>query len=118
MKATEILCRSNITPEEQQEGFKEITSISKAVEDGEIVLGYDYTVKSIRVITGKFGQSAIVDVDEEHTIRLPKYVISMLEQIDGFTLNRDIPIDGMLKIKFYKYFNNTYNKDCYGVEFK
>ena len=21
-------------------------------------------------------------------------------------------------VKFYKYFNKTYNKDCYGVEFK
>lgn len=118
MKATEILCRSNITPEEQSEGFKEITSISNAVEDGELVLGCDYTVKSIRVITGKFGQSAIVDINEEHTIRLPKYVISMLEQIDGYTLNRDVPIEGTLKIKFYRYFNKTYNKDCYGVEFK
>lgn len=118
MKATEILCRSNIEPEEQREGFKEITSISKAVEDDEIVLGCGYPVKSIRVITGKFGQSAIADIDKEHTIRLPKYVISMLEQIDGYTLNRDVPIDGVLKVKFYKYFNKTYNKDCYGVEFK
>ena len=116
MKATEILCRSNITPEEQSEGFKEIVSISKALGEGEIILGCDYTVKSIRVITGKFGQSAIVDIDKEHTIRLPKYVISMLEQIDGYTLNRDIPIDGTLKIKFYRYFNKVYNKDCYGVE--
>lgn len=118
MKATEILCRSNITPEEQSEGFKEIISISKALGEGEIIFGCDYTVKSIRVITGKFGQSAIVDIDKEHTIRLPKYVISMLEQIDGYTLNRDIPIDGTLKIKFYGYFNKVYNKDCYGVEFK
>lgn len=118
MKATEILCRSNIEPEEQREGFKEITSISKAVDEGEIVLGCDYTIKSIRVITGKFGQSAIADIGEEHTIRLPKYVIAMLEQIDGYTLNRDVPIDGKLKVKFYKYFNKTYNKDCYGVEFK
>lgn len=117
MKAKDVLCRSNITPEEQSEGFKEITSISKATESNELMLETWYPVKSIRVITGKFGQSAIVDIGEPKNVRLPKYVIAMLEQIDGYTLNRDIPLYGDLRVKFYKYYNKVYEKDCYGVEF-
>lgn len=118
MKATEVLCRNNIDTQEQFEGFKEITSISKAVEAGEVECGVLYTIHSLRVITGKFGQSAIADIGMEKNVRLPSYVITMLEKIDGYELNRDIPIDGDLRVKFYKYYNKAYSRDCYGVEFK
>lgn len=119
MKATETLLRNNIERDEARENFKDIVSISQALQDGNIALNVPYEIKSIRVITGKYGESAIVDIDMDDNIRLPRYVVPMLKGIDGFTLNHDVPLDAKLSIMFYCYHNENYDdRLCYGVSFK
>lgn len=119
MKATETLLRNNVERTEARENFKDIVSISQALHDDNIELNESYLIKSLRVITGKYGESAIVDIDMEENIRLPRYVVPMLKGIDGFTLNHDVPLDKELYIEFYSYHNENYdNKLCYGVSFK
>lgn len=119
MKATETLLRNNVERNEAQENFKDIVSISQALEEGIICLNVPEKIKSIRVITGKYGESAIVDIDNEKNIRLPRYTVPMMKAIDGFVLNHDVPLDDVLHIVFYSYHNENYdNKLCYGVSFR
>lgn len=119
MKATETLLRNNIERNEARENFKDIVSISQALQDDNIELNVPYEIKSIRVITGKYGESAIVDIGMDENIRLPRYVVPMLKCIDDFILNHDVPLDETLSIVFYSYHNENYdNKLCYGVLFE
>lgn len=119
MKATETLLRNNVERDEARENFKDIVSISQAMERELITLTGEYEIKSIRVITGKYGESAIVDIGLDVNIRLPRYTIPMLKAIDGFLLNHDVPLDDVLHIVFYSYHNENYDgKLCYGVSFR
>lgn len=118
MKLVETLTQSNLENKEHED-FKEIKSISQAIDAKIIELQKIYTVDSIRVISGVYGESSLVELKGiDVSIRLPKYIVPMLEKVDGFELNRNIPIDGILNCRFYKYHNDQYNKDCFGVAFK
>lgn len=118
MKLVETLTQSNLENKEHED-FKEIKSISQAIDAKIIELQKIYTVDSIRVISGVYGESALVELKGiDVSIRLPKYIVPMLEKVDGFELNRNIPIDGILNCRFYQYHNDQYNKDCFGVAFK
>lgn len=76
-----------------------------------------YPIKGMFTMNSKFGKQGIF-ITDKNLVNMPNHMTETIEHILTVPELVDKIKAGIVFFKIHKYMSKTYNKECYGIEFK